>query len=303
MRIHRSQSDEGRSSRPVFLSPGSTVLLAIAFGLCAGYLDLGIMLFKKIFLHSEGYVRSARDFAWTVPLGHMILVGTVGVVLAAVNGLRPGGISLRVASWLFATLAIWGPFLRMPMYIGCTLLLAVGMGRLVSDAIVARGMTPRRLRQVLGGLFGVLGILAAATTGRQAVLEYYTVANLSLPLAKVRNVVLIVWDTVRAQNSSLYGYPRDTTPNLTRWAQRGVAFHDAIAPRRGRIRRILAFLPAAGLSSSIPNGSSSSMPKFQPWRSIWPARGTRRQGSLPTPTVAVMKGGWIEALPITKTMR
>ena len=45
------------------------------------------------------------------------------------------------------------------------------------------------------------------------------------------------------------------------------------------------------------------MPKFQPWRSIWPARGTRRQGSLPTPTVAVMKGGWIEALPITKTMR
>ncbi len=230
MRIHRSQSDEGRSSRPVFLSPGSTVLLAIAFGLCAGYLDLGIMLFKKFFLHSEGYVRSAGDFAWTVPLGHMILVGTVGVILAAVNGLRPGGISLRLASWLFATLAIWGPFLRMPMYIGCTLLLAVGMGRLVSDAIVARGMTPRRLRQVLGVLFGVLGILAAATTGRQAVLEHYTVANLSLPLAKAHNVVLIVWDTVRAQNSSLYGYPRDTTPNLTRWAQRGVAFHDAIAP-------------------------------------------------------------------------
>ena len=123
-----------------------------------------------------------------------------------------------LASWLFATLAIWGPFLRMPMYIGCTLLLAVGMGRLVSDAIVARWMTPRRLRQVLGVLFGVLGILAAATTGRQAVLEHYTVANLSLPLAKAHNVVLIVWDTVRAQNSSLYGYPRDTTPNLTRWA-------------------------------------------------------------------------------------
>ena len=127
------------------------------------------------------------DFAWTVPLGHMILVGTVGVILGACGQrAAPGGISLRLASWLFATLAIWGPFLRMPMYIGCTLLLAVGMGRLVSDAIVARGMTPRRLRQVLGVLFGVLGILAAATTGRQAVLEHYTVANLSLPLAKAR---------------------------------------------------------------------------------------------------------------------
>ena len=45
-----------------------------------------------------------------------------------------------------------------------------------------------------------------------------------------RNVVLIVWDTVRASYLSLYGYQRDTTPNLAAWARKGVCFERAIAP-------------------------------------------------------------------------
>ncbi len=32
------------------------------------------------------------------------------------------------------------------------------------------------------------------------------------------NVVFIVWDTVRADHLSLYGYPVETTPELDRWA-------------------------------------------------------------------------------------
>ena len=48
--------------------------------------------------------------------------------------------------------------------------------------------------------------------------------------------MLIVWDTVRAYNLSLYGYPRDTTPNLTRWARQGVRYRLAPWRRpRGRI--------------------------------------------------------------------
>ena len=44
------------------------------------------------------------------------------------------------------------------------------------------------------------------------------------PSPGARNVLLIVWDTVRAYNVSLYGYPRNTTPNLARWASKGVQF-------------------------------------------------------------------------------
>ena len=42
--------------------------------------------------------------------------------------------------------------------------------------------------------------------------------------------MLIVWDTVRASYTSLHGYPRDTTPNLSAWARKGVRFDRAVAP-------------------------------------------------------------------------
>ncbi len=49
-------------------------------------------------------------------------------------------------------------------------------------------------------------------------------------LPQARNVVLIVWDTVRAYNVSAYGHPRETTPNLTQWARSGVTYRSAVAP-------------------------------------------------------------------------
>ena len=42
--------------------------------------------------------------------------------------------------------------------------------------------------------------------------------------------MLIVWDTVRASYLSLYGYQRDTTPNLAAWARKGVRYDRATAP-------------------------------------------------------------------------
>ena len=55
-------------------------------------------------------------------------------------------------------------------------------------------------------------------------------AGLPQPPPGARNVMLIVWDTVRAYNLSPYGYPRNTTPNLARWAREGVRYSRALAP-------------------------------------------------------------------------
>jgi len=43
------------------------------------------------------------------------------------------------------------------------------------------------------------------------------------------SVVLIVLDTVRADHLSLYGYERDTTPRLARWAEQGTVFENAFS--------------------------------------------------------------------------
>jgi arylsulfatase A-like enzyme len=43
------------------------------------------------------------------------------------------------------------------------------------------------------------------------------------------NVLWIVWDTVRADHMSLYGYDRPTTPHLDQWARRARVFDDVLS--------------------------------------------------------------------------
>src|SRR5579885_1935030 len=214
---------------PIPLSPASAILLAVSFGLCAGYLDVALIVLKKFCWNPEGYYRSAWDFPWSVPASHAVLMALAGVAVAAVGRLRPGLVTVRAGAWLLGPLAIWGALLRLPIYGLCSLLFAAGLGRLFGGAVAAHALRPARLRWVLAALLVGLGVLAAGSSGRRALREYQAVGR--LPAApSSRNVVLIVWDTVRAYNLGLYGYPRATTPNLARWARTGVTYRYALAP-------------------------------------------------------------------------
>ncbi|HEX3451552.1 MAG TPA: sulfatase, partial [Isosphaeraceae bacterium] len=208
----------------------AAILLALSVGLCAGYLDVGVIVFRKLFWNQEGYFRTGRDFLWTVPVGHALLLLIPGLAVVAVNRMRPGLISVRGGLWLYATLGISGALLRIPLHIAANLVLAAGLGRLASDVVTARWLQPRPARSILAALIGLLFALAALSSGRQALGEYRAVAGLSPAPPGARNVVLIVWDTVRSYNLSLHGYPRDTTPNLTKWALEGVRYDRALAP-------------------------------------------------------------------------
>jgi arylsulfatase A-like enzyme len=215
---------------PILLSPAAAILWALAFGLCGGYLDLLLMLGLGRFRHTDLPVRIGRDFPWSVPVSHAVLLLIPGVMIAALNRLRPGLFSLRVAVWLFATLAIWAALLRLPLYGACSLLLAAGLARLQSAVIAARTRSARPARYALVGLLALLGILATLSSGREASRETRAIAGLPAAPAGARNVILIVWDTVRASSLSAYGYSRDTSPNLARGAKRGVRYRSAIAP-------------------------------------------------------------------------
>ncbi len=212
-----------------FLAPAAAMMLSISLGLCGGYLDLVITLLGKYCWNSDGYSRNARDFPWTVPAGHVILLLGPGLVIAVINSRWRASISQRAGVWVLASLAIWGALLRAPLYGACTLLLAVGLGLLVADRIVLHGLAPRRLWCVASGLLGLLAVLAALSTGWQTLDEYRAVTGLPAAPSGAGNVVLIVWDTVSAYNVSSYGAYHDTTPNLSRWARKGVQFNRAMA--------------------------------------------------------------------------
>lgn len=44
------------------------------------------------------------------------------------------------------------------------------------------------------------------------------------------NIVFIVLDTMRAENLPIYGYERNTTPNLQQLAADGTVYDNAISP-------------------------------------------------------------------------
>src|SRR6185312_10341436 len=149
-----------------------------------------------------------------VPAAHAVLLLIPGLMIAAACRLWPRLISLRAGSWLLATLAIWAALSRFPLYAAGALLLAVGLGRPISAAVVTYGRSPRTVRYVMAGLLVVLGVLGALSSGRQFIEERLALGGLPPSTSGARNVILIVWDTVRAYDLSAYRYPRNTTPNL-----------------------------------------------------------------------------------------
>jgi arylsulfatase A-like enzyme len=205
--------------------------LAVALGVACGYLDLVFMLWKKHFWIAEKCFWSGRDFVWTVPLTHAALLALAALPVSALGRLLPGKISLRIAVWILATLALWWAFLRMPIHGAAALLLAAGLGRPLSSTIVSLLGRPRLARAAFGLALGSMIVLGALTSGRMAVLEARAVAALPATPPGARNVLVIVWDTVRAQSLSVYGYGRATTPNLDLRARRGgVVYARALAP-------------------------------------------------------------------------
>jgi len=47
----------------------------------------------------------------------------------------------------------------------------------------------------------------------------------SLKSAPPPNILVLVFDALSAANMSLYGYPRNTTPNLERFAENAAVYH------------------------------------------------------------------------------
>ena len=111
-----------------------------------GYLDVVIIVVKKLSWNPEGYFRTALDFPWSVPVGHAVLMLFPATILAAVSLLRRKRVSLRSTSWLFATLATWACASAVPLNEPSSLLLAAGLGRPISHAVVVHGLHPRRVR-------------------------------------------------------------------------------------------------------------------------------------------------------------
>ncbi|HEU4955209.1 MAG TPA: sulfatase, partial [Gemmatimonadales bacterium] len=86
------------------------------------------------------------------------------------------------------------------------------------------------VRRSLPWLVVAVVLTAAASIGWRFAAERRLAASRPQPAPGAPSVLLLILDTVRAAELSVYGYGRPTTPQLERWAERGTVFEHAFAP-------------------------------------------------------------------------
>jgi arylsulfatase A-like enzyme len=196
-------------------------------GLVVGFAEVAFLAVQKFYLGR--IVRFGPDAAWLTPLASAVVFLVPGLVLAL--GLRHRDArgrwltSIAVLAFLaYVSLLLLYYFLH-PV---AKVLLAAGLA--LQTARLAgrwRGGVDRMVGRSWPWLAALVAALAVGVRASDGISTGQSVPQTLEPSSSRPNVLLVVWDTVRAANLSLYGYHRDTTPNLDRWAKTGVIFDRA----------------------------------------------------------------------------
>jgi len=209
-------------------------ILAFALWLAAssGILEVGLRFSQ--FESGQRWGTLNPHSVWMVPLVNAVtlMLLTGAFAFFSWRGLRYLG-SPRLAVFALLLLAIGAPlslYSTELRWISVSLL-TLGLAFQGSRWIVARQEGTRRwLRRSTIPIAAVIGLAAMAPIARQSWSERSALASMPEAPAGAPNVLLIILDTVRAHNLSLYGYVRKTTPQLERLAARGTVFDQAYAP-------------------------------------------------------------------------
>jgi arylsulfatase A-like enzyme len=224
--------------RPLTLIARPTLVGALA-GLLLGVHE-GIHLYRTPVPSSLLRPDTSLVILFLAPLLDAAFAGAVGFAVGLFLFARLDRVVRRV--WRFVA-ARWSIDLRVPLYVVVAATAAVfvlaspgvySLGRRLSRILIvcAALLAGRYLRPRILALTLSIGIaVALAGVGAYVIMPFARAST--APLAENKtgkpNIILVTLDTVRADHLSLYGYARPTSPNMERWAKRGVVFEDAIS--------------------------------------------------------------------------
>jgi arylsulfatase A-like enzyme len=207
-------------------TPGDVFLVAASLGLGTGLVEVVIEAARRLVLHQITHVTA--QVGWMAPTLYLCFFGIPALVVALLVRLRPGILSLRAVLFVFGTLGAESVALMYSRWSVGLFVLAVGAAFQFSG-ILTRYRVERALRMSLSLAVGLVLLLGAASFFVPRYLERRAADGLSQARAGAPNVLLIILDTVRAMNLSLYRYPRATSPNLERLAASGTRFDRALS--------------------------------------------------------------------------
>jgi arylsulfatase A-like enzyme len=207
------------------LGVADVVLAGIWFGLLGGALE-GTLQYIR-FSSDPRDVPTLHVF-WVAPLMTACLLMLAGVVLSLVGRAWKGisvvvPVVVFVALQAFAIIAVLQPGIHRYAIAILSLGLAIQAVRLVLKAASFPVLVRRSLPWMVLALPFPLVAIKVADWSRSRVGER------GEPQPGSPNVLLLILDTVRQTDLSLYGYPRETTPAIDRLASTGVTFDHAFS--------------------------------------------------------------------------
>jgi arylsulfatase A-like enzyme len=242
-----SKSTAGTAPSTTGIGAVDVMLLVVWLGVLTGFAEVGILGVLKLGALAlppegwgglrHGYVWLSPHVVWMAPLAFVGILAVPGVVLGLLANRWPGRISFKVIVGGLVFVCGVGLLRVYPrLYDVAVLLLAGGVGVQVGRwAERHRAGFGQFVRRSTGWLTALVALTAVALVGGTAVAEQIRLRRLP-PVGAVGaggagtpNVLLIIWDTVRASDMSVYGYGRRTTPRLEVLAREGVVFDRAYA--------------------------------------------------------------------------
>jgi Sulfatase len=154
----------------------------------------------------------------------VILVLVPALLIALFAWIR-GSVRLAVPVVVLSFIGLLDVCSRLRLELWATVILSSALA--IQSVRFVRPRRPaflRLVRRTVGLLVAILIATMVVTIGGRVWSEYRQESLLPPAQPGAQNLLLIVWDTVRAANTSLHGYRRPTTPNLERLACRGVRF-------------------------------------------------------------------------------
>ena len=172
-------------------------------------------------------LRVSEDFVWMAPLALLAVVATIVALFALVGRVWRPDLTRVLALFVSSSVVFLNLLMLVPLAHYAAAILAAGLGVQVTRVVLRRqdgaARLARRSAPWLVGAFALCGSAMWASLRPEAGPAPGAAATSGQP----PNIVLITLDTVRAASLSLYGYTRNTTPRIDRFAERGVVFEQA----------------------------------------------------------------------------
>ncbi|HEX6134255.1 MAG TPA: sulfatase [Longimicrobiales bacterium] len=203
-----------------------SLTLAWFFGVTAGLLQLAVLAVRRLGMGQLVFV--SREAVWMTPLAFTAFFVPLAFVLALVPGPERWVGRVRVGVFVF----IGGFFLLLPfgqIARWAAALVALGAAVQVARLYTERPGFRRRILPLAAGASLVIALAGVGQWAWRTVRQQSLIAGLPAAAAASPNVLIIILDTVRGENMSLYGYARPTTPALERHAADAAVFDRAIA--------------------------------------------------------------------------